>query len=74
MPAQLIPGSRTVVLTLQTGVDQEGNPKYKSISYGQMKSNATLDGIYSFAQAVANLQAFTLVSLGLVDRGRLIQA
>lgn len=74
MAVQTVPTSRAVVLVVQRGVDAEGNPVFSSITYGGLKPEATLDGMWAFAQAVAGLQKYPLNRVGLVDRAYLVQA
>ncbi|MQL52415.1 DUF1659 domain-containing protein [Desulfofundulus thermobenzoicus] len=74
MAVNAIPTGKSVVLTLQTGVDENGNPKYKHLTYSGLKLDATDQQVWDFAQAIAGLQKFTLNQVGEINRARLVQA
>jgi len=74
MPAQLVPASRSVTLGVLVGTGEDGNPVYHHITYGGLKPDASVQGVYDFAAALAGLQSYTLSSLTVVDRGDLFNA
>ncbi|MFZ5753585.1 MAG: DUF1659 domain-containing protein [Bacillota bacterium] len=47
-------------LIMQTGVDEKGNPVFKTRSYGNIKPSASDQDIYTLAQQLAGLQVHTL--------------
>lgn len=64
------PGS--VSIKIQDGVTSTGNPNYKTRSWQNVNASATDAAVFAVAQALADLQAHTLVDISRVDRSGLI--
>ena len=54
-------------LVLQTGVDAQGNPVFKTRSYGNIKPSASDQDILSLAQQLAALQIHALEQVSRVN-------
>ncbi|WP_066633905.1 DUF1659 domain-containing protein [Desulfolucanica intricata] len=67
-----VPGSSSLRMTLQTGVDGEGNPVYRRKSLNNVKTGALDQDIFDTAQAIAGLQEYTLVSVERTDNAELV--
>lgn len=64
--------SSKLVLTYEVGIDEKGNPIYKTKSYPHVKELATPDGLYQTAQALASLSTDVLSSIKRNDVSKLI--
>ena len=53
--AQAIMTSSKLQVSYETGVDEGGNPIFKTKTYANVKEEATADGMYQVAQALASL-------------------
>lgn len=56
MALVVTPLSSRLTLTVNTGVDAEGNPVLRTRSYSGVKPSASDQDVYDVAQAVAGLQ------------------
>ncbi len=61
--AEAIISSSRLVMSYETGMDEKGNPIYKAKSYANVKEDATADGLYQVAQALASLSNYDLSSV-----------
>lgn len=66
-----LPQTSAIVLKLQTGINSAGNPVYKLVKYGNVKSAAPDDALYSVASKLAALQSHQLSSIQRVDTANL---
>lgn len=71
MAVNRVPVGTTLRLVLQTGVDPNGNPVYRNKSLSNVKPEALEVDIYNVAQALANLQEYTLTNVLRIDAARL---
>ena len=60
---QAIISSSRLVINYETGIDGKGQPIYKAKSYSNVKEEATPDGLYQVAQALASLSKDDLSSV-----------
>jgi hypothetical protein len=60
-------------LEVQTGVDAQGNPVYRSRNYKGIYSSAADQDLYDVAQAIAGLQSYTLSKISRVDNAQLVE-
>ncbi|MFD2172038.1 DUF1659 domain-containing protein [Tumebacillus lipolyticus] len=66
-------GFSSMVLRLQTGVDQEGNAVYKDKSYPRILPTVNATDLYEVGEALASLSSWRLSSIQRVDREDLIR-
>lgn len=69
-----VPTGATLRLVLQTGVDGGGNAILRNKSFSNVKTAAPDQNIFDVAQALANLQQFTLNGISRVDTADIISA
>jgi Protein of unknown function (DUF1659). len=60
-------------LRFQTGVDNQGNPVYRDRTLRSIDPNASDQNLFDVAQALANLQEYTLDSITRIQSDHLIQ-
>ncbi|WP_066638580.1 DUF1659 domain-containing protein [Desulfolucanica intricata] len=72
MAVTKVPSGSALRMRLQTGVDGEGNPVYRTKSLNNVKADALDQDIYDVSQAVSGLQEYTLVSVERVDNAELV--
>lgn len=58
-----IPETSRLVLTLDDGLDNEGNPQTKTKSFNNVKPDATDEPLYNIANSVAQLQSRPLITV-----------
>jgi len=68
MAVQAIPADTDLVLRLQTGVNENGDPVFTNRRYGNVKTDATDQALYDVAAQIAGLQVHTLNSVMRDDR------
>lgn len=66
-----MPDATRLVLTLQDGVDGEGNPVTKTKSFNNVKPDASDEALYHIANNLAQLQTKPLLSIDRQDRAKL---
>lgn len=71
MAVNKVPAGCTLRLELQTGVDTNGSPIYRTKSLNNVKTTAIDQDIYDAAAALAGLQSNTLNAVYRVDSSRL---
>jgi predicted transport protein len=54
---------RQLRLVLEAGVDEKGNPTFKSKNFNNIKLTAAADALLDVAEAIAGLQTLTLVQV-----------
>lgn len=67
-----MPGASRLVLTLDDGVDNEGNPRTKTKSFNNVKPDASDEALFNVANSLAPLQTRTLISIDRHDQAELI--
>lgn len=67
-----MPDASRLVLTLDDGVDDEGNPLTKTKSFNNVKPEASDEALFNVADSLAQLQTRDLVSVDRHDRAQLI--
>lgn len=67
-----MPDASRLVLTLDDGVDDEGNPRTKTKSFNNVKPGATDEALFNVADSLAQLQTRDLVSIDRQDRAQLV--
>ncbi len=58
-------------LIVQTGLDGQGNPVFRTRSYGNVNVAAADEDVYAVALTIASLQQHSLYSVRRVDEGEL---
>lgn len=71
MAVNKVPASSALRLELQYGVDDAGNPVYRSRTMSNVKPTAAAQDVYDVATALAGLQTHTLNAVYQVDVDRL---
>ncbi|HAG10282.1 MAG TPA: hypothetical protein DCK76_02595 [Desulfotomaculum sp.] len=74
MAVEKVSSGSVLNLEVQTGVDAQGNPVYRSRNYKGISSSATDQDLYDVAQAIAGLQSYTLSKISRVDNAQLVEA
>ncbi|WP_077614814.1 DUF1659 domain-containing protein [Caenibacillus caldisaponilyticus] len=58
----------SLILTLDAGVDEKGNPIVKRKTFNNLKTSATNDQLFAIGQALASVQQHPLVAIERSDR------
>ncbi len=45
--------SKTLSIEVESGVDKDGNPKYRKKNFSNIKEDAILENIYTIAEAIS---------------------
>ena len=61
--ADVLIQERQLRLVLEAGIDEKGNPKFKSKNFNNIKLTAAADALLDVAEAIAGLQTLTLVQV-----------
>ena len=56
--AEAIMTSSKLQLSYETGVNEKGDPIFKTKTYSNIKEEATADGLYQVAQALSSLSNY----------------
>ncbi len=67
MAVTIIPVQTRLQLRLQVGIDSQGNPKFGTRSFANLKPGADSEGLYQLGQALAGLQEHYLEAIRRVD-------
>lgn len=67
-----MPEASRLVLTLDDGVDHEGNPRTKTKSFNNVKPDAGDEALFNIALRLAELQTRTLMSINRHDQAELV--
>lgn len=57
------PVDSDLILAVQTGTDQAGNPTYNRVRYSRLKATAADQDVYDVAAAIAGLMAYPLAAV-----------
>lgn len=68
------PVQATLRLVVETGVDDRGNPVYRSRSYNRVKPESSEQDVYAVAVALAGLQQNPLQGVQLVKTLELMES
>lgn len=63
MAIHATPVDSDLILAVQTGTDQEGNPVYSRVRYSSLKPSATEQYAYDVAVAIDGLQQYSLAGI-----------
>lgn len=74
MAVNKVPQTSKVIITIQNGVNASGQPVQRQRSYKNVKVSTADADVYAAAQAIANLQTHTVVSISRQDEGSLVNA
>lgn len=66
--------SSRLILVVETGTDDEGNPVRKNLSFSRIDPNASDDALFQAADILADLQSHVLFATRRVDDNELIEA
>lgn len=67
MAVDKIPGGMALRMQFQTGVDDDGDPIYRTKSLNDVKADALDQDIFDVAQTLAGLQEYPLLAVQRVD-------
>lgn len=67
-----VPDASRLVLILDDGTDDEGNPRTKTKSFNNVKPDASDEALYHVASSLVQLQTRPLVSIDRHDRAELM--
>ena len=73
MAVNKVSSGTALSLEVQTGIDAQGNPVYRSRNYKSINPNAADQDLYDVAQAIAGLQSYTLSKISRVDNAQLVE-
>lgn len=73
MAVNKVPTGSVVRLELNIGVDEKGNPVYRSKSLNNVKPAAADQDLFDVAEAIAGLQDYTLDGISRVDNADLAE-
>jgi len=68
------PVNSDLIVVVQTGTDQEGNPVYSRVRYSALKPDATDQDAYDVAVAIAGLQQHPLAGVQRQNVASLVSA
>jgi hypothetical protein len=74
MAVNKVPQTSRVIIMVDNGVNANGQPVQIQRSYKNVKVSAQDADVYAVAQAIANLQSHTVVSISRQDEGSLVNA
>jgi hypothetical protein len=74
MAVNKVPQTSRVIIMVDNGVNANGQPVQIQRSYKNVKVSAQDADVYAVAQAIANLQTHTVVSISRQDEGGLVNA
>jgi hypothetical protein len=66
-------GFSSMVLRMQSGVNDTGAPVFKDKSYPRVMPTAAIDDLYAVGEALASLSNWTLHHIQRVDRNDLVR-
>lgn len=67
-----VPQAAKLVLKVQTGTSESGNPVYRMRTYQNLKTDALDADIHAIGQGIASLQQYPVNAIVRVDEGNLI--
>lgn len=67
MAVDKIPSGAALRMQFQVGLDENGDPKYRTKSLSNVKTTAIDQDIFDVAQALVPLQDYTLITVLRVD-------
>jgi hypothetical protein len=68
------PKTSKMIITIENGVNANGQPVQRQRSYKNVKASAADGDVYAVAQAIANLQTHPVVGISRQDEGNLLNA
>lgn len=72
MAVQVLPLPGTMVLRLNTGVDDDGNPVYTNRRWSNISPQADSQAVYDAAQVIAGLQVHPLSTVQHQENSELV--
>lgn len=73
MPVNTVPVTARLQLRLNTGMDENFNPIFRTRSYSNVKSSASNEDLYALAQELGGLQVHAVDAVRRVDEYELEQ-
>ena len=67
MPVTVVPINARLQMRLNTGLDENSNPIYRTRSYSNVKTGADNTALFELAQELGTLQVHTLEAVRRVD-------
>lgn len=74
MAVEKMPIGSSLRLTVQTGVDDQGEPVSANRSYNRVKPTASDEGLYQVALQLAQLQVHPLMWVQRLDQAQLLES
>ncbi len=74
MPVNTVPVTARLQLRLNTGLDEEFNPVFRTRTYSNVKSSADNEDLYALAQELGGLQVHAIDAVRRVDEYELEMA
>jgi hypothetical protein len=66
------PDNSRLIIKVQTGVSDAGNPVFRQRSFNNVKADAADADIYAVGQAIGGLQQHAVSSIGRIDEAGLL--
>jgi hypothetical protein len=73
MAVEKLPVRSTVTFQVETGLDGQGNPTFKSRTYNNVKPTAAFADVYAVAEGLASLQIYPLAFVQLNEQSQLLE-
>ncbi len=74
MPVDVIPATSRLQLRLNTGLDENLNPVFRTRSFSNVKPGADNEELFELAQEIGSLQVHTIDSVRRLDEVELEEA
>ena len=74
MTVNAIPTQTRLIMRLNTGFDEDLNPKFRNRSFSNVKPSASNAHLYELAAEMASLQVHTLSTISRADTAELEEA
>ncbi len=74
MPVDVIPVTSRLQLRLNTGLDENLNPVFRTRSFSNVKTGADNEDLFELAQEIGSLQVHTIDSVRRLDEVELEEA
>lgn len=73
MAVERIVSTATLAIQVQNGVDNKGNTKYRSLSFSNLRTNASDENIYTVAKAIAGILSSNIGNINIKESSQLIE-
>lgn len=73
MAVERIVSTATLAIKVENGVDNKGNTKYRSLSFSNLRTNASDENIYTVAKAIASVLSANIGNINIKESSQLIE-